>query len=88
VRREPMVADVDLSKPAWRKSSASYDSDCVEVAAGAGLVMVRDTRDVRNTTLAYPCRDWNKFLMRLRSNVSYGCVEPNRDGLLLRGALC
>lgn len=70
-----MAADVDLSRSAWRKSSASYDSDCVEVAAYAGLVMVRDTRDARNTTLAYPCRDWNKFLMRLQSNVSYGYIE-------------
>lgn len=83
-----MVTDVDLSRLVWRKSSASFNSSCVEVAACGGVVMVRDTQDVGNTTLAYPCRDWRMFLMHVRSNVSYEYIEHSGDSLLLRGELC
>lgn len=62
------MAEVDLSALAWRKSSASFESDCVEVAAGEGLVMVRDTRDIANVILAFSCRDWDTFLRRVRGS--------------------
>jgi Domain of unknown function (DUF397) len=60
------MADIDLSVLTWRKSSACYESGCVEVAACAGVVMVRDTGDADKRTLAFSCRDWNVFLMRVR----------------------
>ncbi|WP_084000902.1 DUF397 domain-containing protein [Actinomadura kijaniata] len=38
---------MDLSKAKWRKSSRSNDSGdaCVEVAAGAGMTGIRDSKD-------------------------------------------
>jgi hypothetical protein len=83
-----MVADIDLSGLTWRKSSASFNSSCVEVAAYGGVVMVRDTQDVGKTILAYPYRDWRMFLMQVRGNVSCEYIEPGGDSLLLRGTLC
>ena len=72
------MADIDLSVLAWRKSSASWDSDCAEVAACAGLVMIRDTRDRARVTLAFPRRDWDKFLRQMRGNVSYKGYAPSQ----------
>lgn len=64
------MAEVDLSALAWRKSSASFATDCVAVAACEGLVMVRDTQVITAATLAFPRKDWNIFLRRVQGNVS------------------
>jgi hypothetical protein len=63
-----MMADVDLSVLAWRKSSACFESGCVEVAAFGGTVLVRGSGDIGNVTLTFSCRDWDVFLRRLRHN--------------------
>jgi hypothetical protein len=87
-RREPMMVDVDLSVLAWRKSSACFESGCVEVAAFGGRVLVRGTGDMRNATLTFSCRDWDVFLRRLRHNVPCKDMQLNDSSLLPRGALC
>jgi hypothetical protein len=49
---------------AWRKSSysGSQGGQCVEAAAGAGLVLVRDTTNRSGTTLAFTADAWQSFL--------------------------
>lgn len=50
----------------WRKSSYSgSQSACVEVAAGASHVDVRDSKD-RSARLRFDRRRWRAFLARLK----------------------
>jgi hypothetical protein len=58
-----------LSCLTWRKSSASFDANCVLIAAHAGHVLVRDTRDIQIRTLSFTCRDWGAFMVRLSNNM-------------------
>jgi hypothetical protein len=68
------MTDVDPSALAWRKSHASEETNCVEVAVAGGGVVVRNSRDIRGITLAFPARDWVLFLGRVRESAS--CVRP------------
>lgn len=48
---------------AWRTSSRSMGGgECVQVATGAGKVLVRDSKDQAGPALAYPSDVWRKFL--------------------------
>lgn len=64
------MAEVDLSTLMWRKSSACFESNCVEVATAEDLVMVRDARRSGSVVLTFSYRDWVIFLRRVRDNVS------------------
>ncbi|GIG69423.1 DUF397 domain-containing protein [Phytomonospora endophytica] len=48
----------------WRKSSRSQSSagQCVEVAAEAGNVLVRDSKNPEGAVLACPRGEWGGFL--------------------------
>ena len=47
----------------WRTSSYTAGSgNCVEVAAAAGTVLVRDTKDREGPVLAVPATAWRAFL--------------------------
>ncbi|MFD5115468.1 DUF397 domain-containing protein [Streptomyces sp. NPDC058391] len=52
------------SEPAWFKSSysGSDNNDCVEVAAGPGVVLVRDSKDVRRSHLGFAPDAWAGFV--------------------------
>ena len=54
--------------PAWRKSTYSGGSggDCVEVADGAAIVLVRDTKDRDGGTLAFAADAWEAFTVTLK----------------------
>ncbi len=54
--------------PAWRKSSYSGGSggDCVEVAATATVIMVRDTSDRDGGTLTFTAATWRSFATSLK----------------------
>ncbi len=48
----------------WRTSSYTGTSgNCVEVAAAAGAVLVRDTKDREGPVLAVPATAWRAFLV-------------------------
>jgi hypothetical protein len=53
---------------AWHKSSYSGggNTNCVEVAVGADLVGVRDSKNVVGPTLAFPVDQWQTFLTNHR----------------------
>jgi hypothetical protein len=53
-----------MSELAWRKSTYSDSSggDCVEVAAGAASVHVRDSKRAGGPVLTVPPVVWDRFL--------------------------
>lgn len=56
---------VDLPPPPgaeWRKSTASGDAGCVEVALTPGHVWVRDTKDRPGPVLCFSVREWTAFV--------------------------
>ncbi len=53
----------DWNGVVWRTSSYTGSSgDCVEVAAAAGSVLVRDTKDREGPVLAVSATAWRAFL--------------------------
>lgn len=62
-----MGGNVEGTNVNWRKSSYSSDSGgaCVEVASGAGAVLVRDTTDRGGPSLTITPAAWRKFLSAL-----------------------
>ena len=46
----------------WRTSSGSHaNGNCVEVAADAGTVLVRDTKDRDGPVVRFPAETWRVF---------------------------
>ena len=52
----------------WRKSSASLNGECIEVAGISSAVFVRDSKDRDGPLLAFPDGAWQEFLAELRHN--------------------
>ena len=53
--------------PLWRKSTASAESNCVEVAANGDSIMVRSTRNRQGATLTFTTDEWKAFLVGARA---------------------
>jgi hypothetical protein len=62
--------DADGAQWHWRKASRSDHSggECVEVAAVAPLVAVRDSRDPDGPKLAFGAADWSAFTHRVKQH--------------------
>ncbi|WP_412520509.1 DUF397 domain-containing protein [Actinomadura madurae] len=58
----------DLSMAHWRKSSHSdqHGGECVEVAALASAVGVRDSKDPDGARLAFGVAEWRVFARRVK----------------------
>ncbi|MES9542476.1 DUF397 domain-containing protein [Actinomadura sp. NPDC000600] len=58
----------DLARARWRKSSrsSSQTQECVEAAAAAGLVAVRDSKDPDGPVLTFTLDAWSSLLDRLK----------------------
>ena len=54
------------SLPAWRKSSASGSSGCVEVAATANEILIRDSKNRSGAILRFTEVEWRAFLAGVR----------------------
>jgi hypothetical protein len=65
------VDNADLAGLEWRKSSACFESNCVEVATHQGIVLIRDTSEAGNKVLAFSDRDWCTFIARVHDDVRY-----------------
>lgn len=62
-RAEPNVDELDLSRVTWRKSTASGSaSECVEVAAVAGHVLLRDSKNPEGPKLVFTRQEFAAFL--------------------------
>ena len=58
------VANVEEPCVMWRKSTASNTDGCVEVAAVAGSILVRDSVNQDGAVLRLPPAVWSDFLVR------------------------
>jgi hypothetical protein len=61
------LSAVEPDSPQWRKSTKSAQNNCVEVATGAGVVLVRDSKNPGGPTLRFTPAQWMSFLYGLRS---------------------
>jgi hypothetical protein len=61
------VAESDEQSVSWRKSAASGPSNCIEVAAHGGSVLIRDSADPSGVVLSLPSRAWSAFLASART---------------------
>jgi len=57
------------SEPAWRVSTyTGGNGNCVEVAAVARTVMVRDTKDQAGVVLAFAPQSWRRFAAAIKES--------------------
>ena len=56
------MTDFEEPGSAWRKSTASDSGGCIEVAAGRGLVLIRDSKDRGGAILGVSPVAWSCFL--------------------------
>ena len=62
-----MASSADLSRAAWRTSSYSNNGgNCVEIAAAAGVIGVRDTRHRAGAVLTFSPEAWERFAGSLK----------------------
>jgi hypothetical protein len=61
------VADSQRSSIVWRKSEASAESGCVEVAVVGDSVLVRNSRDPNGPVLSFSRSEWTAFLLGARN---------------------
>ena len=55
--------DLERTSLVWRKAQVSNNNgSCVEVAATAGKIALRDSKDPRGPILVYTPAEWSAFL--------------------------
>jgi hypothetical protein len=56
---------------AWRKSSysGSNGGNCIEIAAVADAVAIRDSKDPHGPVLAFGAQDWKRFADHVKADV-------------------
>jgi hypothetical protein len=61
---------MDMSSATWRKSSYSgaNGGNCIEIAAAACTVAVRDSKDPKGPMLAFELKDWQRFADRVKAD--------------------
>jgi hypothetical protein len=62
---------MDMSSAVWRKSSYSgaNGGNCIEIAAAAHTVAVRDSKDPDGPVLAFTPNDWQQFADQVKAGV-------------------
>jgi Domain of unknown function (DUF397) len=56
------VADGERAHITWRRSTASADGNCVEVAFASESILVRNSRDPLGPVLSFSPQEWAAFL--------------------------
>jgi hypothetical protein len=61
---------MDMSSAIWRKSSYSgaNGGNCIEIAATARTVAVRDSKAPDGPVLAFGSKDWQRFADRVKAD--------------------
>lgn len=57
----------DPSAAAWRKSTASQNTECAEVAFAAESVLLRHSQDPAGPVLEFTLAEWAAFLAGVRN---------------------
>ncbi len=59
-----------LTRLTWRTSSysGSNGGNCIQIAAAADTVAVRDSKDPHGPVLAFGTRDWQRFANQLKAS--------------------
>jgi Domain of unknown function (DUF397) len=52
----------------WRKSSFSQNGDCVEITLQDRTLLVRDSKHVNDSVLAFSPSEWSAFLVQVRND--------------------
>lgn len=79
LKRRSFVAKSDPAHSPWRKSTASGDAGCVEVAFLEQSVVMRHSRDPSGPSLTFSHSEWAAFVAGVRDGeFDYG---PSRSGL-------
>lgn len=65
--REVGMTSSDPDDRAWRRSSASSQGECVEVAFSEQLVLVRQSRNPTGAMLSFTLAEWAAFLAGVRN---------------------
>jgi len=74
------MAHIDDQHRTWRRSSRCASTACIEVALGATIVSVRDSKDPAVASLDFPAPAWNAFLDMLRQGSTGNSREPGDAG--------
>ena len=61
------MAGLERTDIVWRKSETSADGNCVEVAFGDVVVLVRNSKDPSGPVLSFSGPEWSAFLIGARS---------------------
>ena len=56
------MADTERTHIAWRRSTASGEGNCVEIAFAEESVLVRNSRDPFGPVLSFSPEEWVAFL--------------------------
>jgi len=62
------MAAPDFTEATWKKSSVSWEENCVEVAFVDGAVGVRDSKDPAGPALTFNAGEWDAFLKGVKGN--------------------
>lgn len=62
------MSSTDTAALSWRKSLASYATNCVLVASRDKCVLARDSADAQSITLVFSAHAWAAFLDRVRQD--------------------
>jgi hypothetical protein len=52
---------------AWRKPSFCQSGECVEVAELNGMIVIRDSKDLRGRMLHYTMEEWQAFIRGIKA---------------------
>jgi Domain of unknown function (DUF397) len=63
---EEKVSNMEWSPGTWRKSTASGDTNCVEVSFGGESVLMRHSRNQHGPFLSFSRPEWEAFLTGVR----------------------
>lgn len=61
------MAELRHGSLSWKKSTATGDGNCVEVARAGETVIVRDSKDALGPVLTFTEDEWRNFLAGTRS---------------------
>jgi hypothetical protein len=55
------------ASPAWRKATFCASGECLEVAQGNGVILIRDSVQPRGVVLQSAARDWQSLIGRVKA---------------------